>query len=78
MAQTGCSPEFAELSWSHPAQLDRKSATGRAGLLRSIVLIPDVTEDDEYDYHGGEIIGNYRSVMACHCCATANSKASSR
>ena len=64
MAQTGCTPEFAELLWSHPARLDRKSATGRAGLLRSVVLIPDVTEDDEYDYHGGEIIGNYRSMMA--------------
>ena len=25
MAQTGCTPEFAELLWSHPAQLDRKS-----------------------------------------------------
>ncbi len=64
MAQTGCTPEFAELLWSHPARLDRKSATGRAALLRSVVLIPDVTEDDEYDYHGGEIIGNYRSMMA--------------
>ena len=64
MAQTGCTPEFAELLWSHPAQLDRKTATGRAGLLRSVVLIPDVTEDEEYDYHGGETIGNYRSMMS--------------
>ena len=63
MAQTGCTPEFAELLWSHPAQLDRKSATGRTGLLRPVVLIPDVTEDEEYDYHGGEIIGNYRSCL---------------
>jgi GAF domain-containing protein len=64
MAQTGCTPEFAELLWSHPAQLDRKSATGRAGLLRSVVLVPDVTKDEEYDYHGGEVIGNYRSMMS--------------
>ena len=63
MAQTGCTPEFAELLWSHPAQLDRKSATGRTGLLRSVVLIPDVTKDEDYDYHGGEIIGNYRSCL---------------
>ncbi len=63
MAQTGCTPEFAELLWSHPAQLDRKSATGRTGLLRTVVLVPDVTKDKEYDYHGGEIIGNYRSMM---------------
>ena len=63
MAQTGCTPEFAELLWSHPAQLDRKSATGRTGLLRTVVLVPDVTQDEEYDYHGGEIIGNYRSMM---------------
>ena len=63
MAQTGCTPEFAELLWSHPAQLDRKSVTGRTGLLRTVVLVPDVTQDDEYDYHGGEILGNYRSMM---------------
>ncbi len=63
MAQTGCTPEFAELLWSHPAQIDRKSVTGRTGLLRTVVLVPDVTQDEEYDYHGGEIIGNYRSCM---------------
>ena len=27
------------------------------------MLVPDVTQDVEYDYHGGEIIGNYRSCM---------------
>ena len=37
MAQTGCTPEFAELLWNNPAPLDRKSATGRAGLLRTVV-----------------------------------------
>jgi two-component system, NtrC family, sensor kinase len=63
MAQTGCTPEFAELLWRHPAQLDRKSVTGRTGLLRTVVLVPDVTKDEDYDYHGGEIIGNYRSCM---------------
>ena len=63
MAQTGCTPEFAELLWSHPAQLDRKSVTGRTGLLRTVVLVPDVTQDEDYDYHGGEVIGNYRSCM---------------
>jgi GAF domain-containing protein len=63
MAQTGCTPEFAELLWNHPAALDRKSTTGRAGLLRAVVHVPDVTKDEEYDYHGGEIIGNYRSMM---------------
>jgi two-component system, NtrC family, sensor kinase len=61
MAQTGCTPEFAELLWSHPAPLDRKSVTGRTGLLRSVVQVPDVVQDEDYDYHGGEIIGNYRS-----------------
>ena len=63
MAQTGCTPEFAELLWNNPASLDRKSATGRAGLLRAVVLVPDVAKDEEYDYHGGEITGNYRSMM---------------
>jgi two-component system, NtrC family, sensor kinase len=63
MAQTGCTPEFAELLWSNPARLDRKSATGRAGLLRAVVQVPDVMQDEDYDYHGGEIIGNYRSIF---------------
>jgi two-component system, NtrC family, sensor kinase len=62
MAQTGCTPEFAELLWSHPAQLDRKSVTGRTGLLRTVVQVPDVMQDEDYDYHGGEIVGNYRSA----------------
>ena len=55
----------AGLLWSHPAQLDRKSVTGRTGLLRTVVLVPDVTQDEDYDYdyHGGEVIGNYRSCM---------------
>ena len=63
MAQTGCTPDFAELLWSHPAQLDRKSVTGRTGLLRTVVQVPDVVQDKDYDYHGGEIVGNYRSAM---------------
>ena len=62
MAQTGCTPEFAELLWSHPAKLDRKSVTGRTGLLRTVVQVPDVMHDEDYDYHGGEIVGNYRSI----------------
>jgi len=62
MAQTGCTPEFAELLWSHPAKLDRKSVTGRTGLLRTVVQVPDVMLDEDYDYHGGEIVGNYRSI----------------
>jgi GAF domain-containing protein len=63
MAQTGCTPEFAELLWNNPASLDRKSVTGRTGLLRAVVLVPDVKKDKEYNYHGGETIGNYRSMM---------------
>ena len=51
MAQTGCTPEFAELLWSHPAQLDRKSATGTTSLLRTVVLVPNVTKDREYGLH---------------------------
>jgi two-component system, NtrC family, sensor kinase len=62
MAQTGCTPEFAELLRSHPAQLDRKSVTGRTGLLRTVVQVPDVTQDEDYDFRGGEIVGNYRSA----------------
>src|ERR1019366_6564612 len=62
MAQTGCTPEFADLLWSNPARLDRKSVTGRTGLLRTVVQVPDVMQDEDYDYHGGEVIGNYRSI----------------
>ena len=62
MAQTGCTPAFAELLWNNPARLDFKSVTGRTGLLRTVVQVPDVTLDENYDYHGGEIIGNYRSI----------------
>ncbi|HZZ25083.1 MAG TPA: GAF domain-containing protein, partial [Roseiarcus sp.] len=28
-----------------------------------VVLVPDVAKDEEYSFHGGEIIGNYRSLM---------------
>src|ERR1700732_163728 len=44
-ASYGLSPEFAEFVASHPAQIDRSSATGRVLLDRKIVHIPDVLTD---------------------------------
>ena len=78
MAQTGCTPEFAELLWSHPAPLDRKSVTGRAGLLRTVVLVPDVTQgsglrlsrrrgDRELPFHdGGAFAAQRRTRRGLH------------
>ncbi|MDE3174801.1 MAG: GAF domain-containing protein [Pseudomonadota bacterium] len=64
LAQFGCSPEFADFLWRHPITPDRKTVAGRAALSLRVEQVADVTLDADYDYQGGETIGNYRSGMA--------------
>ena len=60
----GLSPEFAEFVASHPAQIDRSSATGRVLLERKIVHIPDVLTDSEYTYAARGIVGGFRTLLS--------------
>jgi signal transduction histidine kinase/putative methionine-R-sulfoxide reductase with GAF domain len=63
-ASYGLSPEFAEFVASHPAQIDRSSATGRVLLERKIVHIPDVLTDSEYTYAARGIVGGFRTLLS--------------
>jgi two-component system NtrC family sensor kinase len=63
-ASYGLSPEFAEFVGSHPAQIDRSSATGRVLLERKIVHIPDVLTDAEYTYAARGKVGGFRSLLS--------------
>ena len=62
-ASYGLSPEYAEFVASHPAQIDRSSATGRVLLERKIVHIPDVLTDSEYTYATRGTVGGFRTVL---------------
>jgi len=62
-ASYGISPEYAEFVASHPAQIDRSSATGRVLLERKIVHIPDVLTDSEYTYATRGTVGGFRTVL---------------
>ena len=62
-ASYGLSPEYAEFVASHPAQIDRSSATGRVLLERKIVHIPDVLTDSEYTYAARGTVGGFRTVL---------------
>jgi len=60
----GFSPEFMEYVRNIPIQPDRGSGFGRALLERRAVHIPDVKADPEYTLVEGQILGDYRTVLA--------------
>src|SRR6266700_5313840 len=55
--------EFAKFAMEHPHTLSRKTVAGRSVLERHTIHIPDVSEDSEYDWHEGQKIGNYRTLL---------------
>ena len=58
-------PEVANFALEHPPALDRSTAAGRSVLERRTIHIPDLREDPEYSWHGGqgERLGQYRTVL---------------
>jgi signal transduction histidine kinase len=63
-ATFGFSPEYKEFVASHPAAIDRGTATGRTLVEGTITHIPDVLTDTEYTYTEGQKIGGYRTLLA--------------
>jgi GAF domain-containing protein len=57
VAARGLSVEAREFILSHPLALDRTTVSGRVGLDRRIVHIPDVLQDPEYTYEGAKLTG---------------------
>jgi GAF domain-containing protein len=60
----GFSAEFQEYATSNPIEPGRGSAFGRALASGEAVHIADVLADPEYTYREGQILGNYRTVLA--------------
>jgi PAS domain S-box-containing protein len=59
VASFGLSEEAKAFVDTHPLTLDRGTVSGRAGLERRVVQIPDVMEDLEFTYREGQkIVGN--------------------
>jgi two-component system, NtrC family, sensor kinase len=59
VASCGLSEEAKAFVDTHPLALDRGTVSGRVGLERRAVQIPDVMEDPEFTYREGQkIIGN--------------------
>jgi signal transduction histidine kinase len=63
VASYGYSPDFHEFMRSNPISPGRGTAAGRAVAVGNTVHIPDVLEDPEYDYAGGQKIGGFRTLL---------------
>jgi two-component system, NtrC family, sensor kinase len=59
----GALEEVKEFVRTHPFIPDRGTLTGRVGLERRVVHIPDVLSDPEYTYHELQKIAGYRSML---------------
>jgi signal transduction histidine kinase/DNA-binding response OmpR family regulator len=63
-ATFGASTEYKEFVATHPAAIDRGTATGRSLIDGKITHIPDVLTDGEYTYSEGQKLGGYRTLLA--------------
>jgi PAS domain S-box-containing protein len=63
VAAYGASEELKEFIRTHPFIPDRGTLTGRVGLERRVVHIPDVLSDPEYTHHELQKIAGYRSML---------------
>jgi two-component system NtrC family sensor kinase len=63
VAAYGVSEEVEEFVRTHPFIPDRGTLTGRVGLERRVVHIPDVLSDPEYTYHELQKIAGYRAML---------------
>ena len=55
--------DFAKFEMEHPHTPSRSTVAGRSVLERRTIHLPDVLEDPEYDWHEGQKIGNYRTLL---------------
>ena len=63
-AMANISPEGAEaLRRQFPRPVSRESAVTRAILTRSVVMIPDVLEDDDYGIQSAALASGFRSAL---------------
>ena len=62
-ATFGTSREFDEYVASHPARIDRGTATGRTLVEGKIVHIPDALADSEYTYIEGAKLSGLRTLL---------------
>ncbi len=65
-AMSNVDAEFARFARENPPALARSTGAGRALLEKRTIHIPDVLEDDEYDWYGdqGQDVGNFRALLA--------------
>jgi GAF domain-containing protein len=63
VATYGYSSEFQELVQQDPPPLGRGTVAGRAVLEGKTVHVPDVLDDPEYSWTGGQKKGGYRTVL---------------
>ncbi|NNE23364.1 MAG: GAF domain-containing protein [Rhizobiales bacterium] len=65
-AMSNIDAELARFARENPPALARNTGAGRAILEKRTIHIPDVREDDEYDWHGekGQDVGKFRALLA--------------
>jgi two-component system NtrC family sensor kinase len=62
-AEFGTPAGFFAFLRAHPRRPGRETFTGRTALLGTVVHIPDVLTDPEYDFPHGPEIGQYRAAL---------------
>jgi PAS domain S-box-containing protein len=63
VAEHGASQEAKEFFFVHPLALDRGTISGRVGLDRRVIHVPDVLQDPEYTYTGVLKITGGRTLL---------------
>jgi PAS domain S-box-containing protein len=63
VASRGYSEEAQEFVRTHPVAVNRGTVSGRVELERRAVHIPDVLQDPEYTYWGGQKIAGFRTML---------------
>src|SRR5581483_11662098 len=63
-AESGCTPAFIAFMNEHPMKAGRDTITGRVFQDGSLVHVPDVRLDSEYNFGNAPTIGDYRAVLA--------------
>jgi GAF domain-containing protein len=63
MAEYGRSPEMMAYGRANPIKPGVETAVGRTALTGAVVQIPDVLADPDWNGHGFQRLGNFRSIL---------------
>ncbi|MET3837931.1 GAF domain-containing protein [Bradyrhizobium sp. OAE829] len=63
-AQFNCPPDYLEFMQAHPIKPDMHTFTGRAALTASIVHVPDVSMDKDFQFFEAQRRAGYKAMLS--------------